>query len=123
MRRGATMLLTRDLILACQDLETCIEDVPEWGGSVTLQALNGTNREIIEARVHKAQKGDVEAWKGTKTLALSMALINEDRTPMFSAKDVAALGQKHSGVIDRLFSQVLTLSKMTKSDQDALAKN
>ena len=117
------MLLTKELILACQDLETCIEDVPEWGGSVILQALSGTSREVIEARVHKAQKGDVEAWKGTKALTLSMGIVNEDRSPMFSSADVAALGKKHSGVIDHLFNRILSLSKMTKADQEALAKN
>lgn len=117
-------LLTKELILACTDLKTETVDVPEWGGEVLLQGLNGEQREVVEIRIDKATKKDAEAWKGVKALTLSFGIINPDKTPMFAGeKDVAALAKKSSAAIDRLFERLLTLSGMTKKDREEIAKN
>ena len=42
-------ILTRDEILESEDLATETVSVPEWGGSVIVRALTGTERDAYEA--------------------------------------------------------------------------
>ena len=45
--------LTRNEILAVDDLQTQKVDVPEWGGSVYVRGLTGSERDALEASIVK----------------------------------------------------------------------
>ena len=44
-------LLSRDEILAASDLTKELVEVPEWGGSVYVRAMTGTERDSYEESV------------------------------------------------------------------------
>lgn len=117
-------MLTREQILEADDLPTEELEVPEWGGTVVLRALNGEQREEIEVRSHKAKAtGDALGWKGLKALVATYVVVDEAGKPLFTAKDVASLAKKSSTVLDRIFERVLTMNGMTKQDAEDLAGN
>lgn len=118
------MALNREQILGADDLPTEELEIPEWGGTVLLKALNGEQREEIEVRSHKAKaSGDALGWKGLKTLTATFALVDEAGKPLFTAKDIAALAKKSSAALDRIFERVLSQNAMRKEDAEALAGN
>ena len=47
------VLLTRDLILKADDIQTREVEVPEWGGTVLIRALTGTERDAYEAEAYR----------------------------------------------------------------------
>ncbi|HZJ62348.1 MAG TPA: hypothetical protein VFD36_02425 [Kofleriaceae bacterium] len=70
--------MTREAILT-RSRRRCVVEVPEWGGSVTIQELT-----IGSAHALTADRSE-----GRHVIALVMAsVINEDGTPMFSPEDV-----------------------------------
>lgn len=118
------MPLSRDDILQADDLPTDELEVPEWGGTILIRALNGAQREEIEIRSHKAKaSGDALGWKGLKTLVATYVVVGEDGQPLFTSKDLAALAKKSSAVLDRIFEKVLAMNAMTKKDAEDLAGN
>lgn len=118
-------MLTRDQIIAADDLPTEVFSVPEWGGDVLLRALSGAQREEIEIRSHKAKtSGDALGWKGLKALVLSYAIVDEGGKPLFpKPQDVAELAKKSSAAIERLFNHIMKMNAMTPEDAKELAGN
>ena len=105
-------MLTRDDILAADDLKIKIEDVPEWGGSVGVRMMSGFERDEFEAEISKRSPGlDAEGkplagridMKGVKALLVSLTVVGDDGKPMFTTADIPALNGKAAAPIDRLF--------------------
>ena len=115
------MTLTRDQILAADDLETREVEVPEWGGSVRVKSLSGRERDAWEA--------SLRATRGNKTTAdtsniraklVARALVGDDGQRLFSDRDIAALGDKSALALDRLFDVIAEMSGLSnKADEDA----
>lgn len=118
------MALDRDAILAADDLPTAAIDVPEWGGTVLLRALNGEQREEVEIRIRKANStAESTGLKGLRALVATYVVVGEDGQPLFTQKDAPALARKNAGVLERIFEFVLKTNGMTKADAEALAGN
>lgn len=121
------MVLTREQIEAADDLPFDDVPIPEWGGDVRLKMLNGEQRETIEIRMNKCQKGSIEeqskSWKDLKPLILSFAIVDENGKRQFEPKDVSVLGKKNGDVLDRLYNHVIKQNAFSKEEADALAKN
>lgn len=94
-------LLTEADIIAIDDIETEVVEVPEWGGSVKLRGLSLD--EVMEAR-----KGDTSD-PGAMSIRLLAAAFAE---PDLSEAAVAALGKKSAAVVTRLLKVVTRLSGM-----------
>jgi hypothetical protein len=118
--------LSHDDILKAEDLETREVDVPEWGGSVLLRALDGTGRDAWEAS-RTAQRTNLD---GTVEIAADLSniraklvvqsIVDEDGKRVFTDRDVAALGKKSALVLDRLFDITAEMSGIgPKSAADA----
>lgn len=112
------MALTKDQILSCQDIKIEEVHVPEWGGSVHIRVLSGTDREAWETAVlEKKLKGYI------RTNLLVRAICDATGNPIFTDADVEVLGRKNSKVIDQLFERIQNLNKVTKQDIDALGND
>jgi hypothetical protein len=110
-------LLSRDQILKAEDFRTVDVEVPEWGGTVRLRVMNGTQRERFEEAFQKTPYGN------TRARLVAYSACDEAGEPVFSELDIEALGAKSSAALDRLFDVALKLNRISKSDIDTLEGN
>lgn len=117
-------LLTRDQILAADDLKRETLEVPEWGGEVIVRSLTGTERDAFEDSVVKQRGNSRELnLRNARARLVSLSLIDEAGNKLFTDKDVDLLGRKSAAALDRVFAAAQRLSGLTENDIDELAKN
>lgn len=119
--------LTKEDILAAADRATEDVEVPEWGGTVTVRALSGTERDHYErslVRFTPNQQGgmDVAAADGViiRGRLAALSIVDPDGKRMFSDKDIFTLGEKSARALDRVFSAATRLSGLSREDVEAL---
>ena len=108
------MPLTRDSILSANDRKTWTVEVPEWGGSVCVRQLSGSDRDRIEQHVAKARRpdGTVGDLAGLRALVVALAACDESGARLFAVDDVAALNEKSAAALDRVFDAAAGLNRM-----------
>lgn len=104
------MILTRDSILAADDLRRESVDVPEWGGSVIIRTMTGSERDAFEAEHLKDPSKDLRARLAVHTVC------DEQGQLCFAPSDVAAIGQKNAAALDRIFAVAIKINGISKQD-------
>lgn len=104
------MGLTREQIVAINDVMITEIDVPEWGGSVYIKPLSVEQRDAFTDLVMNAE-GKIDS-KGFQVKMLLFALVNEQGNRIFTNEDEEFLNKKSTKVIDFLFKKVQQLSGM-----------
>lgn len=119
------MALTREQIFAASDLKTEIVDVPEWGGSVIVRTMTGTDRDAFEGTlVTAAEDGKRSAdLSNMRAKLVAMTVVDDNGDRVFSAEDVAAIGQKSASAIDQVFKVAQRLNGMGASAVSEEVKN
>jgi hypothetical protein len=108
--------LTRDQILAAEDLPRKLVEVPEWGGSVYVRHLTA------QERVEWASQAD--APKGhTIASLLVLCLVDADGHHVFTKDDIPKLLEKNGVVVDRLAGEVIELNGLRARDEERILKN
>ena len=113
--------LSRDAILGADDFEYESVNLPEWGGEVRVRAMTAQQRARWEgqmAEIHQSNKG-FEKFGQAAIQIVVWCVVDEDGKPVFTDKDVAALGRKSSAPISRIREVVMRLSKMGPDDVEA----
>ena len=113
--------LTKDAILgrAAQGPEAV--DVPEWGGSVAVRMLTGTERDALFAALQRGEDGSTDMHDFRARL-VSAAVVGEDG-PMFTHAEVAALDDTQPTAVLRLFTAAQRINKLRPGDLEDVAKN
>ena len=116
--------LNRDAILNAKDFKTEEVEVPEWGGTVLVKGLNGTERDKYEGSLYK-QVGNkmVMEKENIRAKLVALSIVDEEGKTLFTTGDVQALGAKSAAALDRVFGVAQKLSKITDNDIEDLAKN
>lgn len=117
------MLLSREQIDQADDLTFKDVEVPEWGGTVRLKALTGTERDAYEASVVQ-MKGDRKVFKldNVRARLVAMSLVDENGGRLYTDKEADQLGLKSGRVLDRLFDVARSLSGLTEDDIEELVE-
>ena len=116
--------LTRDGILAAKDRESEIVDVPEWGGSVRVSTLSGTDRAKYEGYLSKYQnREDGELPLEFKERLLIYALVDDSGNRLFGDDQIEEIGSKSHDVLMELFKVASKLSKLGLEELEAEAGN
>lgn len=116
--------LTRDAILAAQDLTTERVPVPEWGGEVLVRSLTGTARDAFEEGCFIGRGKDRQAnFTNLRARLIALTAVDEAGAPLFAEADVAALGAKSAAALDRVWECAQRLSGMSAKDVEELAGN
>lgn len=114
-------LLTREAILAADDLKHADVAVPEWGGTVRVRTLTARER---DAFLSEAVDDEGKIDRGSfRILLASRAVCDEAGAPIFSAADVAALGGKSAPALERVFDAADKLNTINQQTIDAAEKN
>ena len=97
--------LTKEQILKAKDRKCEDVEVPEWGGTVRVMGLSGEARDQYEEQVYEVMPdGDAKMNRqNMRALLCSLTIVDENDLPLFSHKDVKALGTKSANALDRVF--------------------
>ena len=105
----------KETILAAPDLKEKRREVPEWGVTILLKAMDGTAR----ATLFNAMSGKEGAEAGFAALACIPSVIwrclydPETRKRIFTQADVEALAEKSPMVLQDLLSESAEMSGLT----------
>ncbi|MFJ6615459.1 hypothetical protein ACIQPT_34865 [Streptomyces sp. NPDC091289] len=119
-------LLNKDQITAADDRQWEDVDVPEWGGTVRVLGMSGTDRNAYQSSlVVLGSNGSVQRMNMADQLAKLCAkcLVGEDFERLFTDKEVAGLGRKNGAVLERVGQVAQRLSGLRKEDVEAKAGN
>lgn len=118
------MLLTKEAILAADDLVTEDVAVPEWGGTVRVRAISGAERDAFEqAIVTRKGKNVTTNLANIRAKLVAICVVDESGQRLFGDKDVLLLGTKSAAALDRVFTVAQQLAGLTDKDVDELAEN
>ncbi|GIV86631.1 MAG: hypothetical protein KatS3mg054_0660 [Chloroflexus sp.] len=118
------MLLNREQILAANDINHEVVEVPEWGGAVRVRGLTALERDRLMATFFDLEGGGrIKAEKTAeyRVALAALGIVDEDGKRMFGDDDIAALGAKSPQAIERIADAVARLSGLT--DVEELEKN
>ena len=113
-------MLTREQILAHDDLKRETVDVPEWGGSVIVQTMTGADRDAFEASIVSGGKPDMRNMRAKLAAA---CIVNEAGERLFSVVDVEALGAKSAGALERIVRVAQRLNRLGDAQLEELKGN
>ena len=114
-------MLNREAILKADDLPREELDVPEWGGTVFVRTLTGTERDAFEASMIKGER-QVDLTN-TRAKLCVRCITDAEGKRLFNDSDIAQLGQKSSRALDRVFEVAQRLNGLSAKDVEDIAKN
>jgi hypothetical protein len=116
--------LTADEIFEADDTKYDEVECPEWGGTVRLRSIKGTQRDAYEESVISGNGADRKMnLRNARAKLIVLCAVGEDGRPLFTAEDVRRLGAKNAAPIDRLFDACRKLAGMTEQDVERLSED
>lgn len=118
-------LLTADEILAAEDIQTEIVHVPEWGGSVRVKGLSGTERDAFEASLveNAGTKRQRLSLANVRAKLCALTIVDEKGAQLFRETQLGKLGGKSASALDRIYAAAQRLSKISDADVEELVGN
>ncbi|MEU3052280.1 hypothetical protein [Streptomyces griseus] len=115
--------LTRDEILAADDLKVVVESVPEWGGDVRLKMLTAAERDRFEASTVEMRGGkQKQNLANLRARLVALCIVDENGKRIFESGDVTRLGQKSASALQRLFDKCNDMNALSEDDIEDLTE-
>ncbi len=111
------MILNRQQILESNDLPKKEIQVPEWGGSIFIRTLTGTERDNFEISVSNNNLKNVRARMAV------LCIVDEAGERLFEDKDAVELGKKSSAALSKIFDEAAEMNGLTEEHVKELEKN
>ncbi|MET8824795.1 hypothetical protein ABZX40_17995 [Streptomyces sp. NPDC004610] len=121
-----TQYLSAEQILNVDDLKYEDVAVPEWGGTVRVRELTGTDRDKFEsAFVGKDGKSvRAEGLEGYRARLAAASIVDQNGKVLFrSAAEAKRLGEKSAAALQRVCDAATRLSEITEEDVKELTGN
>ncbi|MFF7310561.1 hypothetical protein [Streptomyces sp. NPDC008137] len=121
-----TQYLSAEQILGADDLAYEDVPVPEWGGTVRVRELPGTERDKFEAQFVGKDGASVraEGLEGFRARLAAASIVDADGKQLFrSVAEVKRLGEKSARALQRVCDVATRLSKMSEEDVKELTGN
>jgi hypothetical protein len=117
------MALTKEQILAADDLGLLEVPVKSWGGSVYIRVMSVAERDAYENEWIRNRKAGIESVDNFRTKFLQKVLCNESGELLFTtAADVDALGNKSAKVMSLLWQKAMEHNALSEEDVQELGK-
>ena len=114
------MALSKEQILAADDMGLKEVDVPEWGGSVFLRVMTVGERDSYENDWMINKSKGVENFRSK---FLQRVLCDEKGELLFTASEIDLLAKKSARVITRIWEAAMKHNALSDGDVEELAKN
>lgn len=112
--------LTKDQILAADDLGLLKLSVPEWGGDVYIRVMTVGERDAYENEWQRKKETGVDDFR---TKFLVRCLVDEKGNRLFDNGDVAKLATKSARVMNRVWLAAMEHNNLSDQSIEELAKN
>ena len=121
------MFLSADDILNADDLKPEPVEVPEWGGTVLVKGMSGTERDKFEGAMLNENMSGVSKDKAMERYRARLAascLVDENGKRLFQGDAVMKrLGEKSGQALTRVVEVASRLSGLTDEDVEELTGN
>lgn len=114
------MILTREQILAVEDIPRETVTVPEWGGEVIVRVMSGTERDAYEVEAFKDRDAEI---RNMRARLVARCCVNEAGEKLFTLQDAEALGRKSSVALDRVAQVAQRINKLSDTEVEKLKGN
>lgn len=116
--------LSRDEILAAEDLTFEDVEVPEWGGTVRVRALDGVSRDAYEMSLYDLRAGKDPKMKPENMRAklVALSIVDGEGASLFTEADVVRLGRKSAHALDRVWTVARRLSAIAEDEGKELVE-
>lgn len=113
--------LSKDAILQADDLSYEDVPVPEWGGTVRLRTLTGSERDKFEAGVY----GDGKKVKldDFRARLCALCMVDGEGNRLFGDSEVKQLGKKSASGLNRVFEKATHINGFSDQDVEELTGN
>lgn len=121
-----TKYLSAEEILGADDLAYEDVEVPEWGGTVRVREMPGTERDKFESQFVGKDGASVraEGLEGFRARLAAASIVDENGRQLFrSPAEVKRLGEKSARALQRVCDTAMRLSKMSEDDVKELTGN
>jgi hypothetical protein len=116
--------LTKEAILAADDLGREKVTVKEWGGDVFVRAMTAAERDEWEAGLVSEPDGGAKArLRNLRARLAVLCVVDAAGNRLFGEGDADALGRKSAKALDRIFDVALRLNALGAKDVKELEKN
>ncbi len=110
--------LTLSQMLEADDMQPVPVDAPEWGGTVYVLPLTGTQRDMWDQLgINASQKGGSLAGIRSKLLQWSLCDAKGSRLNP-TGEHVKKLGDKNGAVVERIACRVLEISGLKEPEKN-----
>ena len=114
------MALSKEQILAADDMGLKEVEVPEWGGNVFVRVMTVGERDSYENDWMINKSKGVENFRSK---FLQRVLCDEKGELLFTASEIDLLAKKSARVITRIWDAAMKHNALTDGDVEELAKN
>ncbi|MBG95141.1 MAG: hypothetical protein CL793_07805 [Chloroflexi bacterium] len=103
---------TKDLILSVKDLKSEDVFVEEWGATVRVQELRGSERGAFEASLSNiSAKGDAQPdIRNMRVRLCAMCIVDESGNRLFNDTELGKLGSKSARALQTVYEVAARLS-------------
>jgi len=108
----------REKILAAEDIESEMVEVPEWGVTVEVRGMNGADRSRILEAAASSEDGKVSVGSMYGETVIASTYDPETGERVFTSSDFDSLMAKSASAIDRLATVGMRMSAMDKEATD-----
>ncbi len=117
--------LTKEQILAVNDLPEEVVDVPEWGGKVLIRGLTGAERDAFEESITVTRGRNREInFRNFRAKLVARSIVDPvTKERLFSDDEITLLGKKSARALQRVFEAALRLNGFTEEAVDELTKS
>lgn len=120
----AKKFLTKQEILAKDDLKTEDVFVPEWDAWVRVRAMSAYQRDRFEAgTIQRNGKEITQNLDNIRARLCLLCMVDENGEQIFGEEDTFPLGGKSAAALDRIFTVAQRLNGLRDQDVEELAKN
>ena len=112
--------LTKEQILAADDMGLLKITVPEWGGDVYIRVMTVGERDAYENEWQRKKDTGVDDFR---TKFLVRCLVDEKGNRLFDNADVIRLSQKSARVMNRVWLAAMDHNNLSDQSIEELAKN
>lgn len=117
-------LLSKADILKADDMQFEEVEVPEWGGTVRVKAMTGSERDRWEKNVIERKKGGGTQTKdNVRANLVAATVIDASGKLEFSQADIKALGAKSAAALERVYEVAAKLSRIGPQDVEDMTGN
>ncbi len=118
------MVLSRDQILAADDIRVESLQIPEWGGDIYIRVISGRERDAFDAaQIDPTTGKSAPRTEDFRARYAVLVACDENGFPIFTSEDVSKLTHRSASALDRILEAGLRLNGQTDEAAKELEKN